>query len=50
MASRFAVITRGFSPFPEIRREMESAARQIGVVLSYPEINSPDDINSVLGE
>ena len=48
-ASRFAVITRGFSPFPEIRREMESAAQQTRVALSYVEINSPQHIDSVLG-
>jgi putative ABC transport system substrate-binding protein len=49
-ASRFAVITRGFSPFPEIRREMESAAHQIGVALSYVEINGPHHIDSALGK
>ena len=48
-ASRFAVITRGFSPFPEIRRELDSAARQVGVALSYAEIKGPDDINAALG-
>src|SRR5262249_16517458 len=47
-ASRFAVIRQGYSPFPEIRRELENAARQIGVVLWYVEINGPDEIDPVL--
>ena len=47
-ATHFAVITRGFSPFPAIRLEMEHAARQIGVALSYVEINAPADITPVL--
>ena len=49
-ASRFAVIARGISPFPEIRREMENAAHQIGVTLSYVEINDPHHIDSALGK
>ncbi len=49
-ASRFAVIARGFSPFPEIRREMGNAAHQIGVTLSYVEINDPHHIDSALGK
>lgn len=49
-ASRFAVIARGFSPLPEIRRETENAARQIGMTLSYVEINDLHHIDSALGK
>src|SRR4029450_8010909 len=38
----------GGSPFPEIRRELESAAGQMGITLSFVEIKSPDDIDSGL--
>ena len=47
-ASHFAVIRSGGSPFPEIRRELESAAGQMGITLSFVKIKSPDDIDSGL--
>ncbi len=49
MAAHFAVITSGLSPFPAIRREMDTAARQIGIRLLYVEIPTADDITAVLG-
>jgi ABC-type uncharacterized transport system substrate-binding protein len=48
-ASRFGVLRSGPSPFLEIRRELESAALQVGVTLSYIEgIKAPDDFDPAL--
>src|SRR5262249_38057020 len=49
-ASRFGVLRTGLmSPFPEIRRELESAAQQIGISLLYLEgIKGSDDFDPVL--
>jgi ABC-type uncharacterized transport system substrate-binding protein len=49
-ASRFGVLRTGVnSPFLEIRRELQIAAQQTGIALSYIEgINSPDDFDPLL--
>jgi putative ABC transport system substrate-binding protein len=49
-ASRLGVLRTGAdSPFLEIRRELESAALQVGVTLSYIEgIKAPDDFDPAL--
>ena len=51
-ASRFAVLSSGAtSPFPEIRRELDAAARRANVTLTYTRrIYGPDEIDSVLGQ
>ena len=45
---RFAVVASPKGPFPEIRRELQTAARQVGVALSFIEIKSADDLESAL--
>jgi putative tryptophan/tyrosine transport system substrate-binding protein len=49
-ALRFAVLRTGAnSPFPEIRRELQIAAQQTGITLSYIEgIKAPEDFDPVL--
>ena len=47
-ASRFAVISNTGGPFPEIRRELEGAARQSGIAVSFTGIQGPDDIDPAL--
>jgi putative ABC transport system substrate-binding protein len=47
-ASRFAVIVGGGGPAPEIRNELESAAKKLGIELSIARIGGPDDLDSVL--
>jgi putative ABC transport system substrate-binding protein len=49
-ASRFVVLRTGAnSPFPEIRRELQVAAQQTGITVSYIEgIKGPDDFDRVL--
>ena len=49
-ASRFGVLRTGVrSPFPEIQRELESAAQRVGVTLSYIEgIKTPGDFDPAL--
>jgi putative ABC transport system substrate-binding protein len=49
--SRFGVLRTGVnSPFPEIRRELQLAAQQTGITLSYIEgIKGPDDFDAFLG-
>lgn len=51
-ASRFGVLRTGAnSPFPEIRRELQVAAQQTGIALSYIEgINRPDDFDPFLAQ
>ena len=46
-ASRFVVVSSA-SLFPEIRRELEAAARQFGIALSFTGIEVPDDIEPAL--
>jgi len=49
-ASRFAVLTSGpKAPFPEIRRELQTAAHETGVALSFAQINGLDDLDAALG-
>ena len=49
-ASRFGVLRSGAnSPFPEIRHELQVAAQQTGITLSYIDgINGPDDFDPLL--
>jgi ABC-type uncharacterized transport system substrate-binding protein len=49
-ASRFGVLRTGVSsPFPEIRRELQAAAQQVGITLLDIEgIRGPDDFDPVL--
>jgi putative ABC transport system substrate-binding protein len=47
-ASRFAVIASPGGPRPEIRSELESAARTFGIVLSITSVSGPDDFDAVL--
>ena len=48
LASRFAVVGAPNSPFPEIRRELQAAARHFGITLSFIEIKDPDDFDPAL--
>ncbi len=47
-ASRFAVVASARGPFPEIRRELQTAAHQVGVRLSFIEINGADNLELAL--
>ena len=48
-ASRFAVLATGPNAPPrEIRHELQTAARQVGVTLSFIEIKSADDLDPTL--
>jgi len=49
LATRFAVLASGpTAPFPEIRRELQVAAQQVGVTLSFIEIKGTDDFDPAL--
>jgi ABC-type uncharacterized transport system substrate-binding protein len=48
LASRFAVVGAPNSPFPEIRRELQAAARHFGITVSFTEIKGPDDLDPAL--
>jgi len=48
LASRFAVVGVPNSPFPEIRRELQTAARHFGITVSFIEIKDPDDFDPAL--
>jgi len=48
LASRFAVVGAPNSPFPEIRRELQAAARHFGITVSFTEIQGPDDLDPAL--
>ena len=48
LASRFAVVGAPNSPFPEIRRELQAAARHFGITVSFIEIKDPDDFDPAL--
>ncbi len=48
LASRFAVVGAPNSPFPEIRRELQAAARHFGITVSFTEIKGPDDFDPAL--
>ena len=45
---RFTVVTGRAWAFPQIREELLSAARQVGVTLSFAEGNGPDELATVL--
>jgi putative ABC transport system substrate-binding protein len=45
---RFAVVAGPQGPLPEIRNELEAAARQVGVTLSFVEVNDPKEFDTVL--
>jgi putative ABC transport system substrate-binding protein len=47
-ASRFAVVARPPSPSPEIRRDLQAAARQLGVTLAFAKVSGPDDFEAAL--
>ena len=46
--SRFAVITGPGGPNQDIRNELDAAARQAGVVLSFVEVSGPEQIDAAL--
>jgi putative ABC transport system substrate-binding protein len=47
-APRFVVVGGPNSPFPEIRRELQTSAQQVGIKLSFTEIQIADDIDPAL--
>lgn len=46
--SRFAVVASLAGPAPEIRSELDNAARTFGIVLSITPVKGPDDFDAVL--
>jgi putative tryptophan/tyrosine transport system substrate-binding protein len=49
-ASRFVVLTGRRGPFPEIRQDLELAARRFGVTLSYAGIETAVDIEKTIAQ
>ena len=47
-ASRFAVVASPGGPLPEIRNELERAAKTLGIVLSITPVSGPDAFDAVL--
>ena len=47
-AARFAVVGRRGGPLPAIRRELQTAAQQVGITLSFTGIQVSDDIDPAL--
>src|SRR5437899_1773643 len=47
-APRVAVVASPRGPFPEIRRELQTASHQVGVALSFIGIDSADNLESAL--
>jgi len=47
-ASHFAVVAAPGGPLPEIRSELESAAKTFGIVLSITPVSGPDDFDAAL--
>jgi len=47
-ASRFVVLGNPGGPTPEIRAELESAARTFGIMLSIIPVSGPDEIDAAL--
>jgi putative ABC transport system substrate-binding protein len=47
-ASRLVVVAIPGRPFPEIRRELEGAARRLGTTVSYAAVTTADDFDPVL--
>jgi len=49
-ASRIVVVTGPRGSFPEIRRDLDVAARRFGVALSFARIETPTDIDKALAQ
>jgi len=47
-ASRFAAVASPGGPLPEIRSELESAAKTFGIVVSITPVSGPEDFDAVL--
>jgi len=47
-AARFVVLGNPGGPTPEIRAELESAARTFGIMLSIIPVSGPDEIDTAL--
>jgi putative ABC transport system substrate-binding protein len=47
-ASQFAVVAGPNAPSPEIRRELQAAARQVGIRLSFIEIKGSEELDPAL--
>jgi putative ABC transport system substrate-binding protein len=47
-ASRFAVVTGPPNPIPEIRTDLQVAARQLGLALSFTPVKTPDEFDEIL--
>jgi ABC-type uncharacterized transport system substrate-binding protein len=47
-ASQFAVVAGPNAPSPEIRRELQAAAQQVGISLSFIEIKGPEELDPAL--
>jgi putative ABC transport system substrate-binding protein len=47
-ASRFVVLSAPGRPFPEIRRELQSAAERVGVAVTFASVNNADDIDAAV--
>ena len=49
-ATRLAVVASPPNPVPENRRELEAAARALGMTVSIVQASGPDEFDSVLGQ
>ena len=47
-ASHFAIVANPPNPVPENRRELEAAAKRVGVMLSIIPVNGPDDFDGAV--
>jgi putative ABC transport system substrate-binding protein len=47
-AAQFAVVAGPNAPSPEIRRELQAAAQQVGISLSFIEIKGPEELDPAL--
>jgi putative ABC transport system substrate-binding protein len=47
-ASRFAVVTGPASPIPEIRTDLQVAARQLGLQLVFTRVKTPEEFDDIL--
>ncbi len=48
LVPRFVVVGGPNSPSPEIRRELQAAAKQVGITVSFIEVKAPDDFDPAL--
>ena len=48
LAPRFVVVGGPNSPSPEIRRELQAAAKQVGITVSFIEVKAPNDFDPAL--